>query len=118
MKTLGHILIILAVFALVMGITYVVVSRGNSSASGIIPRSGSGNEQFSSTPGATPGFANGQSLQFPGRDRNEFHGGRGGGGLLFGAIKNIAIIGIIVAVIVLPKSWMQKRKRTAQAAVG
>ena len=112
MKILGRILIILAVFALVMGITYVIVNARSSSAP---PGFGPGNEGFSRLNGAPPAFPEEERPEFPGGGR-EFRGERGGGEWLFGTLKNIAIIGIIVVLIVLPKSWIQKRKRAAQIA--
>lgn len=117
MKTLGRILIILAVFALVMGITYGIVNARSSSNSGVPPRFEQANERFAQPNGALPGSPNGERSELPGGGR-EFRGVRGGGGWLFGALKNIAIIGIIVALIVVPKSWIQKRKRSAQIATG
>ena len=114
MKIVGRILIILAVFALVMGITYVIVNtRGTS-----VPGFELGNERFSASNGAPPGFPEGGRPEFPGGGRNEFRGERGGGGWLLEALKNIAIIGIIVALIVVPKSWMQKRKKATQIPAG
>jgi hypothetical protein len=111
MKIIGRALIILAVFALVMGITYGIVNASSSSASGFSPR----NESFTNSNGASPAFPGGGRPEFRGRDRNEF---RGGGGWLFETLKNVAIIGIIVALIVVPKSWLQKRKRTEQITAG
>jgi hypothetical protein len=114
MKTMGRILIILAVFGLVMGITYGIVSARSS----FTPGFGAGNERFSSPNGAQSGFPAGGRPEFQGRDRNELRGGRGGAGWLFETLKNIVIIGIIVALIVVPKSRLQKRKRAAQMAAG
>jgi hypothetical protein len=113
MKTLGRILIILAVFALAMGVTYVIVNAGSSSSSGALPAFGQGNGRFAPQDGAS-GFADGTQPNFTGRERNESDGERGGSGWLLGAIRNILVIGMIVAIIVLPKSWMEKRKRSAQ----
>jgi hypothetical protein len=106
MKTIGRILIILTVFALVMGITYVIVKDSSSSSLGVTPRFEQANGRFARPDAAPPGF--------PGGGR-EFRGERGGG-WLFEALRNMAIIGIIVVLIVVPKSWIQKRKRTAQIA--
>ena len=106
MKTLGRALLILAVFALIMGITYVVVTAGTS---------GSNLTQFQRSNGQ-PNFANGQRPEFPGGERNEFHGERGGGGLMFGMMKNTLVIAIVVVLIVIPKGWLQRKKRIAQAA--
>ena len=116
MKIVGRMLIILAVFALVMGITYGIVNARSSSSSGVPPRFEQANGRFAPPDGALPGFENGERPEFPGGGR-ELRGERGGG-WLFGALKNIVIIGIIVALIALPKSWIQKRKRTAQIAAG
>jgi hypothetical protein len=117
MKIVGRILIILAVFALVMGVTYVIVNARGTSASGITNRLESGNGRFTPPEGAPQGFQNGQQPQFP-REGREFYGERDGGEWLLEAFKNIAIIGVIVALIAIPRSWMQKRKRTAQTAAG
>jgi hypothetical protein len=117
MKTLGRILIILAVFALVMGITYVIVNARSSSAAGISPGFEQANGRLASPDGAPLGFQNGERSAFPGGGR-EFRGERDGGGWLLGALKNIAIIGFIVVLIIVPKSFIQKRKRAAQIAAG
>jgi hypothetical protein len=116
MKTIGRILIILAVFALVMGAAYVIVNAGGSALPGGTSRFAQGNGRPAPPDGALRNPANGTRPEFPGRERNEFRGGRGG--VLFGAIKNITIIAIIVALIVGPKSWIRKRRKPAQAAAG
>ena len=107
MKTLGRAFLIVAVFALIMGITYAVVTAGTSSNNA---------PQFIQGGPGQPTFANGQRPEFPGGERNEFHGERGSGGLMFGMIKNIFVVGIVVALVVLPKGWLQRKNRTAQAA--
>ena len=99
MKTLGRALLILAVFALIMGITYVVVTAGTS---------GSNLTQFQRGDGQ-PNFANVQRPEFPGGERR-------GGGLMFGMMKNTLVIAIVVVLIVIPKGWLQRKKRIAQAA--
>jgi hypothetical protein len=111
MKTLGRIFIILAVFALVMGITYVAVNAGSSSSSASGPQF----DRSFPADGERPAFGDGERPEFPGGERNEFRGERGGGGWIFGLIKNVGVVGIIVALIVLPKGWMRKQKRMAQA---
>lgn len=106
MKTLGRASLILVVFGLIMGITYAVVTAGAS---------GNNTPQFTRGDGlGQPNFANGQRPQFPDGERNEFHRERGGG-LMFGMIKNTLGIAIVVVLIVVPKGWLQKRKRIAQA---
>lgn len=117
MKTLGRILIILAVFALVMGITYVVVNARSTSSPGVPPGFEQANGRDAPPDGLPQGFENGERPEFPGEGR-EFHGDRGGSEWLFEALRNIAIIAIIVALVEIPKSWIQNRKRTAQIAAG
>ena len=103
MKTLGRILIILTVFALIMGITYVAVNA--VSASGTAPvfeRRGEG-PPSPEAEGARP--AGGE--------------GRGGGSILrlmFGLVRNAGIVAIIVALVVWLKDFLEKRRRTAQQA--
>jgi hypothetical protein len=118
MNMIGRILLILAVFALVMEITYAIVNSRSPSGAGFTQRFEPGNRQFASPQGAAPGFQNGERPEFPSEGRNEFRGERSGGRSLFGAFRNIAIIGTIVAMIVLPKAWIQKRKREAQITAG
>jgi len=98
-KTLGRILIILAVFAAVMGITYLVVNAGSSSTSAnmsAFERGGEGQPRPED-----------MQLQFPDGERPEF--GRAGprGGWMFGLLKNIGIISIITVLIAVPKSLMR-----------
>ena len=109
MRTLGRILIILFVFALVMGVTYTIV---NASGSG--------------SPANGPSFERGDDERpaFPGGGRPEgFRGeeeGRGFGfglGMILGAIRNSVIIGVIVAGVVKFKDRMQKKKQDAHVAV-
>lgn len=91
MKTFGRIIIILAMFALVMGITYAVVN-GNGSSSSELPQ-----------------FPNGERPEFDGR----FEGRpEGGGGWAFGLIKNLGIVATVTALIAVPRNWM-RNKRTA-----
>jgi hypothetical protein len=116
MKILGRIVIILAVFALVMGIAYTVVNARGSSGPGPTPGFQPGKERFSQS-NAGQGFPGGGRPAFPGGDRNESRGEHGIG-WLFGVIKNIAVIGIIVALIVVPKGWLEKKRRAAQVAAG
>ena len=116
MKTLGRILIILAVFALVMGVTYAAVNAGGTSINGA-PRFENGDRpQFANGERPFPGdgqFQPGQRLEgFEGGER----GGGGVGGLMFGFIKNIVIITVVVVLIAAPRSWFRNRKRVAPVA--
>ncbi len=93
MKTLGRIVVILCAFALVMGLTYMAVNAGSSS-----------------TGAAAPAFERGGG--FP-----RLAGARGerGGGWMPGMIKNVGIIAVLVALVTVPKNFMQKRKRQISA---
>ena len=105
MKTLGRISIILTAFAIVMGITYVLVnSNSSSSADPVLERGGEG---FTRLDGVRLAFANGKRPEF---DRD----GPRGGGWMFGLIKNIGIVALIVVLIVLPKSVLRRRAISAQ----
>jgi hypothetical protein len=92
MKTFGQILIVLTVFAIVMGITYVAVSAGNSSTSANPPAF----EQ------------SGENFRPPNGERPEFDGAQGGGWAM-GLAKNISIIAIIVTLISLPKHFVRRK---------
>ena len=110
MKTLGKILIILAMFAVAMGITYFAVNANGSSSTNM-PQFENGERPFPANgqfePGERPEFPGGE---FEGRERRE-----GGGGMMFGLIKNVGIITILVAIIVVPKS-LNKRKRLQKSS--
>ena len=116
MKTLGRILIILAVFALVMGVTYVAINAGGTSISGAPRFENNDRPQFANGERPFPSdgqFQPGQRPEgFEGRER----GGGGVGGLMFGFIKNIVIITVVVVLIAAPRSWFRNRKRVVPVA--
>ena len=93
MRTLGRIFIILAAFAIVMGITYVTVNASTASLSRTAPAFERNRD-------------NGPRLE---GERRESRGAGGAVRLLFGFIKNVGIVAVIVALITIPKS-LQKRK--------
>ncbi len=101
MKTLGRILIIVAAIAMVMGITYMAVNAGGTSSQN------------------APAFE--QHDRFPpnGGQRPDFRGegDRGGGGWMFGMIKNLGIVAVIVALIALPKNWLQKNRQAVPVRI-
>ena len=107
MRTLGRILIILFVFALVMGMTYTIVNASSSS-----------------NPTNAPSLERdeGERPEFPGGGRSddfrseEGRGLRFGLGMILGAIKNSVIIGVIVALVVKFKNKMRKKKQDSQVA--
>jgi len=119
MKTLGRILLILAVFTIVMGITYFVVNTGSSSTSANVPAFERDNGRGFRSEGGQPQFFNGQRPEFTGDQRAEFDGaGPRGGGWMFGMIRNAGIIFVIVALIVVPKSMWRKRIGTISTSAG
>jgi hypothetical protein len=93
MKTIGKTIVILAAFAIVMGVIYSVVNTSGSSSRG------------------APQFENGERRMRPDGQFVEREEGRGEGGWAFGLIKNIGIVAVVVLLIVLPKNAMQKRKQ-------
>ncbi|MBI5935455.1 MAG: hypothetical protein HY867_17265 [Chloroflexi bacterium] len=111
MKTLGRILIILAVTALVTTALYLAVDTGRAiNFSGDDPRNAS--------PG--PDAGDGPNEQFrPAHDEGRERGGDGiwVTGMIMGGIKNTVIVGFIVAILVLPKA-LAKQKRIATAKNG
>jgi hypothetical protein len=112
MKTLGRIIIILAAFALVMGITYGIVNAVSSST--VVRSFERGGEGSHHTEGVQPQLPNGQRPEFPG---GESHEGRGGGSivrLLLGTLKNIGLVALVVVLVVWLKDHIEKRKREAQ----
>ena len=106
MKTLGRILIILLAFAIIMGITYAVVNAGSSSATAPAFERGEG---FPQADGAQLQFPNGERPEFPGGERTEF-----GGGWMFGLVRNIGIVAMIVALIAVPKSLLRRKSATVR----
>ena len=102
MKTLGRILIIFAMFALVMGVTYAVVNAGGPSSSGM--------PQFEN--GARPQFENGVRPEFDGQFEGRPEGGEFGGGL----VKNLGVVAIITALIAVPRGRMKTRKPAPMTA--
>ena len=108
MRTLGRILIILFVFALVMGVTYTIVNAGSPSSPTNSPSFGRGEGERPEFPGG--GRPDGS------RDDEEGRGFGIGLGMLLGAIRNSAIIGVIVVAVVKFKDRMRKKKQDAQVA--
>jgi hypothetical protein len=107
MKTLGRILIILLAFALVMGITYTVVSAASGAiSSNRTPAFERGDQGLPRSEGARP--------PFPGGEGRELRGAGGGLRWVLGFVKNIGIIAIIVWPVLWLKNFMRRRNRDAQ----
>ena len=90
MKPLARILIILLAFTIVMGMIYAAVNT--SSSAGVTDTS-------QVERGERPEFVDG------GGERQEM----AGAGWIFGAVKNLGVVSIVVALIVVPKVWLQRQ---------
>ena len=112
MKILGRILIILAVFGLLMGVMYVLVTSASAAGVGDMLRFGSRNEKPAPSSQGQPGLpAREERPESRGRERSQF---RGVLRLIFGGIKNTFVIAVIVAMVVMPMAWLQRRRRAPQ----
>ena len=113
MKTIGRILIILVVTALVGGVVYALGNAGGA-ALGNFPGRDRGQFQPGGGPPPRDQFQPGATFS----NRPERGGDRhdGDGGLVFGLIKNLGIIAVIVTVIALPKSIARANRKAAAVA--
>jgi hypothetical protein len=112
MKTLGRILIILAAFALVMGITYGMVNAVSSST--LVRSFERGGEGSPRPEGVQPQFPNGQRPEVAGGEGREGRGGVSIIRLILGTVRNIGLVALVVVLVVWLKNYMEKRKREAQ----
>jgi hypothetical protein len=108
MKTFGRILIILAVFFSLSGLMVVAVNASGSNA-----------PDFDGAPQVRPGDdSDGEVPEGrvrPEGDENRLeHGDRGGAGgsrWMFGLLKNVGIMAVLVTIIVWPKSVATKKRK-------
>jgi hypothetical protein len=104
MKTIGRILVILAVFSAFAGLMVVAVNASGSNA-----------PDFGGAPQFRPNA--GQDGVRPGGDENRpergERGASGGPRWMFGLIKNVGILALLVTIIVWPKSVAKKKKKQA-----
>jgi len=112
MKTLARILVIVTAFAIVMSAVYFAVNAGGASSSN--PRGFERGDGFSPD-GPRPEFR-GEGFP-PGGERPEFRGEGRGGGWIFGLIKNVGILAVIVTLIVLPKNLLQRKRQPAPVRI-
>ena len=111
MKTLGRIFIILFAFVLLSGLMVTAVN-----ASGM-------NQPNFGGDGDRPEFRpqGGEEGEFPFRSEGEEHeergerGDRGGFGWIFGAVKNVGVISVLVVLIAWPRSLAKKKKKATAA---
>ena len=103
MKTLRRILIILAVFSILAGLMVTVVNASGANA-----------PDFDAVPQFRP-EGNGGGLR-PEGDENRperGEGGFGGSRWIFGLIKNVGVMAVLVTAVVWPKNIAKKNKRKA-----
>ncbi len=110
MKTLGRILIILFAFVLLSGLMVVGVNAAGINQPNF---GGEGNRSEFRLQGSEEG-----GLPFRpegGHEEGERgeRGGRGGFGWIFGAVKNVGVISVLVILIAWPRSIAKNKKRTA-----
>ncbi|NOT03914.1 MAG: hypothetical protein HOP27_04875 [Anaerolineales bacterium] len=116
MKTLGRILIILVVFAalsglMVVGVNALGLSVSNFRGEGGEFRPGGDGEGFP-PPSFRPDGDDGGFRPEGFEERGERGERRGGvAGMMFGAIKNIFVIALLVTVIVWPKSIARSKRK-------
>lgn len=116
MKTLGRILVILAVFSALSALmVFGVNASGLSNAS--FPSEGGEFRPDGDFP-PPPGFSlDGDGIRvrpdgFEEHDHEERgERGRGFGGLMFGALKNTFLIAVLVMLVVFPRNAIKKRKK-------
>ncbi len=117
MKTLGRILIILVVFAALSGLMVMGVNASGMSASNFRGEGGEFRPGGEMEGGFQPGIMpDGGRVRPEGFEEHGERGeGRGGGmtGLMFGAIKNTFVIGLLVVAIVVPKNVIRKNKKNS-----
>jgi hypothetical protein len=101
MKTIGRILIILVVFFILASLMVVVVNASGANATDF-----NGARQF--RPGGTE---NGIRPQGDGDRPERGERGVGGSRWMFGLIKNVSVMALLVIIIVWPKSVAKKKRK-------
>lgn len=108
MKTLGRIFIILFAFVLLSGL---MVTAVNASGMNQPNFNGSG-ERTEFRPQGQGAEEGGLPFRPDGeRSEGREHGGPSGGRWMFGAIKNVGVVAVLVTVIAWPRSVAKKKKR-------
>jgi hypothetical protein len=102
MKTIGRILIILAVFSIFAGLIVLAVNASGSNA-----------PDFSGAPQFRPGGGDGIRPEGDGNRPERDRGGAGGPRWMFDLVKNVGVVAVLVTIIVWPKSIAKKRRKQA-----
>ena len=102
MKTIGRILIILAVFSIFAGLMVVAVNASGSNA-----------PDFNGAPQFRPGGGGGIRPEGDGNRPERGGGGGGGPRWIFDLIKNLGVMAVLVTIIVWPKSIAKKKRKQA-----
>jgi hypothetical protein len=111
MKIIGRTLIILAVFSALSGLMVLAVNASGTSAA---PAG------FNDAPSQfrPEGDGDGDEIRPEGGEFRPEHGGRGGAGgsrWVFGLVKNVGVMAVLVALIVLPRNLAKKKRKQAIA---
>lgn len=106
MKTIGRILIILAVFSALSALMVLAVNSSGGSSSA---------PDFDGAPPQFEGQEGREGFRPEGGETRPEFGERGerGGGWMFGLTKNLVVISLLVTLIVLPKSIARNKKKRA-----
>jgi hypothetical protein len=110
MKTLGRALVICFVFTLFAGAMILAVNASGMNAPDF-RSNGLAQPEFRPPGGEVAG-----NLPFPRGGEREGRSEGGGSRLMFGMIKNVVVIAVLVTAVVWPKSAAKKKKRTPQQA--
>jgi hypothetical protein len=113
MKIIGRILMILTAFTALSMLMTLAVNAGGISSSA--PDFDDVPPQFQSRQGSREGFGpEGGEFRPERGERKE----QGGAGWVFGLTKNIGVIALVAALIILPKRFSQRKKAAVNAANG
>lgn len=106
MKTIGRILIILLVFSALSGLMVLAVNASGSTSSG-----------FDGAPSQLRPQGDGDQFRPEGDQNRPERGGReglgGGSRWMFGLVKNMVVLTVLVTIIALPRSLAKKKRKKA-----
>jgi hypothetical protein len=113
MKIIGRVLIILAVFSALSGLMVLAVNASGTNS----PDFTGAPQQFRPEGDGGGDFVRpeGNAPNFEGRQDRPERGERGGSRWMFGLVKNMGVMAVLVTLIALPKNIAKKKRK--QAAV-